>query len=110
MRKVRQWRNERKIRHALGQEEENTLKIDHGVTLYTKDHCPNCTKMKRALGAKNVPYTEAPITPEVATWAKGGGVMQAPILTIGTGKTEYLSGGFNRYGVEFAAEHFGGDK
>ena len=86
------------------------MKIDHGVTLYTKDHCPNCTKMKRALAAKNVPYTEAPITPEIATWAKGGGVMQAPILAIGTGKTEYLSGGFNRYGVEFAEEHFGGDK
>ena len=94
------------------------MKIDHGVTLYTKDHCPNCTKMKRALDTKNVPYTEAPITPEVATWAKGGGVMQAktaviayePIWAIGTGKTEYLSGGFNRYGVEFAAEHFGGDK
>ena len=84
------------------------MKIDHGVTLYTKNHCTNCTKMKRALAAKNVPYTETPITPEIATWAKGGGVMQAPILAISTGKSEYLSGGFNRYGVEFAAEHFGG--
>lgn len=84
------------------------MKIDHGVTLYTKDHCLNCTKMKRALDKKNVPYTETPITPDIATWAKGGGVMQAPLLAINTGKSEYLSGGFNRYGVEFAAEHFGG--
>ncbi|MDN6706924.1 glutaredoxin domain-containing protein [Corynebacterium glyciniphilum] len=85
------------------------MKIDHGVTLYTKDNCTNCTKMKRALDTKNVPYTETPITLEIATWAKGGGVMQAPILAISTGKSEYLSGGFNRYGVTFAAEHFGGD-
>lgn len=86
------------------------MKIDHGVTLFTKDNCTNCTKMKRALDTKNVPFTETPITPEIAAWAKGGGVMQAPILAISTGKSEYLSGGFNRDGVEFAAEHFGGDK
>ncbi|MGP5931505.1 glutaredoxin domain-containing protein [Corynebacterium glyciniphilum] len=86
------------------------MKIDNGVTLYTKNNCTNCAKMKRALDKKNVPYKEVPITPEIATWAKGGGVMQAPILAISTGKSEYLSGGFNRYGVEFATEHFGGDK
>lgn len=97
------------MRHALGHKEENILEISNGVTLYTKSNCPNCTKMKRALDAKDVPYTEAPITPEVATWAKGGGVMQAPILAINTGKSEYLSGGFDGYGVTFAAEHFGGN-
>ena len=86
------------------------MKIDHGVTLFTKNHCTNCTKMKRALYAKNVPYTETPITPDIATWAKGEGVMQAPILTVNTGTSEYMSGGFDRYGVTFAADHFGGDK
>lgn len=85
------------------------MEISNGVTLYTKTNCTNCTKMKRALDTKNVPYTETPITPDIATWAKSEGVMQAPILAINTGKSEYLSGGLDRYGVTFAAEHFGGD-
>ena len=83
------------------------MEINNGVTLYTKTDCTNCTKMKRALDTKNVPYTEVPITPDIATWAKSEGVMQAPILTVEGAPKPW--GGFSREGVTFAAEHFGGN-
>lgn len=32
------------------------------ITIYTKDYCPFCTKAKRLLESKNVPYSEIDVT------------------------------------------------
>lgn len=51
------------------------------VTVYTKPGCPSCVKTKRHLEKNGVPYTEAPITPEIMDFATEHNFKQAPIVT-----------------------------
>lgn len=83
------------------------MNISHGVTVYTKPFCKQCERLKRRLDALNVPYSTEEIGPEVLEWARNEGIRQAPIITVSTGKTEYVGSGYDEHGINFAAEHFG---
>lgn len=83
------------------------MNITLGVTVYTKPYCKQCERMKRRLAALNVPYVTEEIDADVLAWAKTEGIRQAPIITVKTNNTEYIGSGYDEYGINFAAEHYG---
>lgn len=56
------------------------------VTIYTKDHCPYCVRLKRLLDRKGVAYVEvnAEHRPELREWLVGvTGMKTVPQLFVG---------------------------
>ena len=50
------------------------------VTVYTKDHCPQCNRVKAAFEKGGLEYEEAPIDERVLTLARIKGWKAAPIV------------------------------
>ena len=50
------------------------------VTVYTKDFCPQCNRVKSALDKGGLEYEEAPIDERVLTLARIKGWKAAPIV------------------------------
>ena len=50
------------------------------VTVYTKDYCPQCNRVKAAFDKDGIEYEEAPIDDKVLTLARIKGWTAAPIV------------------------------
>ena len=62
------------------------------VTVYTKDYCPQCSRVKAAFDKDGLEYEEAPIDERVLTLARIKGWKAAPIV-VSDEHPEYAFGG-----------------
>lgn len=54
----------------------------NGITIYTKNNCPQCMMTKRFLADKNIPYEEKNIDtePQYIDWLKSQGFQSVPVV------------------------------
>lgn len=75
------------------------------VTVYTKDHCPQCNRVKAAFDKDGLEYEEAPIDERVLTLARIKGWKAAPIV-VSDEHPEYAFSGAQPHQIEdFITKH-----
>ena len=75
------------------------------VTVYTKDYCPQCNRVKSAFDKDGLEYEEAPIDEWVLTLARIKGWKAAPIV-VSDEHPEYAFSGAQPQQIEdFIAKH-----
>lgn len=60
------------------------------ITVYTKPSCVQCDSTKRYLERNRIPFTETPITDQIADVARARGILAAPVVVQG----DTMFGGF----------------
>lgn len=70
------------------------------VTVYTKPACPACDTTKRHLGKLGIPFSTAPITPEVIDHLDASDITSAPIVHVERGLSDEMWGGYRPDRIE----------